>query len=445
MLDPAAGDLHAQLPLPGWCEDSAALACCRCGTAFTMLLRRHHCRACGEVFCNKCLTLKPLPQFGLAGPEKVCLACAVPRVLRCPPLPTQGGEVGIVAHNALPECVQGEAAPRTLAAAVLVWLDGHSCPVVRVDAAGPAQCITCRVPPGTGRGRELVLQVGELRSCAEAHYAPPVVAGADSVPTEGVRAGRLRCCSGGLTQWRGNAGRAVHLGRGVWQQRREGVGQCGGRAVPGAHATAAAPDAERAGAAGRGGAGGGGAVRGRPERALLCVLPRCARWLRAVSVRATSACGVCAPHLRASSARHICAPGVAWPCVRLRRRCLRAAALVVAAPQVDALTAMLHSGGMVRIEGDNFGAHPALITVHLDGVPLRPADVWLVEPHGVLRCRCGRCCCPRCVRRCSRRAERAPACAACRPAQWAAALACLPTGAMAATPRHSCGSRPCCG
>ena len=37
-----------------WMGDEYCKVCYDCGTAFTLLRRRHHCRLCGQVFCNSC-------------------------------------------------------------------------------------------------------------------------------------------------------------------------------------------------------------------------------------------------------------------------------------------------------------------------------------------------------------------------------------------------------
>ncbi|XP_037773808.1 RUN and FYVE domain-containing protein 2-like [Penaeus monodon] len=38
-----------------WQRDATASACMLCGTAFTLLRRRHHCRHCGRIFCSGCV------------------------------------------------------------------------------------------------------------------------------------------------------------------------------------------------------------------------------------------------------------------------------------------------------------------------------------------------------------------------------------------------------
>ena len=41
-----------------WIPDHAARQCYRCGTPFGLLLRRHHCRVCGRIFCAECTLFK---------------------------------------------------------------------------------------------------------------------------------------------------------------------------------------------------------------------------------------------------------------------------------------------------------------------------------------------------------------------------------------------------
>lgn len=37
-----------------WREDHTALRCSKCNTTFWLLTRKHHCRACGKIFCSDC-------------------------------------------------------------------------------------------------------------------------------------------------------------------------------------------------------------------------------------------------------------------------------------------------------------------------------------------------------------------------------------------------------
>ena len=38
----------------GWVEDNSRRACQQCNRNFTMVRRRHHCRLCGDLVCNRC-------------------------------------------------------------------------------------------------------------------------------------------------------------------------------------------------------------------------------------------------------------------------------------------------------------------------------------------------------------------------------------------------------
>ncbi|KAF0686298.1 Aste57867_21904 [Aphanomyces stellatus] len=43
-----------------WIPDSARRACYLCRHSFSFFRARHHCRACGEIMCKKCMVLRPL-------------------------------------------------------------------------------------------------------------------------------------------------------------------------------------------------------------------------------------------------------------------------------------------------------------------------------------------------------------------------------------------------
>ena len=59
-----------------WVDDDARTHCLQCRQGFTMFRRRHHCRQCGEVFCNACCPEKQV-RMG-TGMEKMrqCKSCA---------------------------------------------------------------------------------------------------------------------------------------------------------------------------------------------------------------------------------------------------------------------------------------------------------------------------------------------------------------------------------
>lgn len=67
-----AGLFETRVP-PKWAESDA---CFRCRTRFTTTNRRHHCRECGESFCDKCSSRRiALPHFGFSDPQRACEGC----------------------------------------------------------------------------------------------------------------------------------------------------------------------------------------------------------------------------------------------------------------------------------------------------------------------------------------------------------------------------------
>eukprot|EP01112_Ceratiomyxa_fruticulosa_P021275 TRINITY_DN7427_c0_g1_i1.p1 TRINITY_DN7427_c0_g1~~TRINITY_DN7427_c0_g1_i1.p1 ORF type:complete len:522 (-),score=63.36 TRINITY_DN7427_c0_g1_i1:448-2013(-) len=61
---------------PTWVPDNTGTVCSKCFAIFSTLNRRHHCRCCGQIFCNSCASLKlPLPKYGYDKPVRVCKCC----------------------------------------------------------------------------------------------------------------------------------------------------------------------------------------------------------------------------------------------------------------------------------------------------------------------------------------------------------------------------------
>ena len=69
-----------------WVDESKVHECRGCNKAFTMIIRKHHCRHCGDVFCGTCSSFRiNLPNF--PDRQRVCLHC-VPHLVaeaRAPP------------------------------------------------------------------------------------------------------------------------------------------------------------------------------------------------------------------------------------------------------------------------------------------------------------------------------------------------------------------------
>ncbi|XP_046839941.1 zinc finger FYVE domain-containing protein 16-like isoform X2 [Xenia sp. Carnegie-2017] len=64
------------LTAPTWMLDSDVSSCMNCQCKFTVVKRRHHCRACGKIYCSSCCNLKfslPYMDNKLA---RVCQTCA---------------------------------------------------------------------------------------------------------------------------------------------------------------------------------------------------------------------------------------------------------------------------------------------------------------------------------------------------------------------------------
>lgn len=60
---------------PAWVRDEAVTMCMLCDTMFTITRRRHHCRACGGIFCNACCHAKAALEYTGGKQNRVCLTC----------------------------------------------------------------------------------------------------------------------------------------------------------------------------------------------------------------------------------------------------------------------------------------------------------------------------------------------------------------------------------
>ncbi|XP_043941949.1 zinc finger FYVE domain-containing protein 9 [Protopterus annectens] len=60
---------------PVWVPDSHAPNCMKCEAKFTFTKRRHHCRACGKVFCAVCCSLKCKLNYMEKKEARVCVTC----------------------------------------------------------------------------------------------------------------------------------------------------------------------------------------------------------------------------------------------------------------------------------------------------------------------------------------------------------------------------------
>lgn len=89
---PFAYDQRGVALFPSWQPDAAAAVCNGCSSPFKLFFRRHHCRACGKVFCEYCtqfrFKLKAQETKGgvTCGPHRMCSDCYTSVVLNTTPL-----------------------------------------------------------------------------------------------------------------------------------------------------------------------------------------------------------------------------------------------------------------------------------------------------------------------------------------------------------------------
>ncbi|XP_069693387.1 early endosome antigen 1-like [Periplaneta americana] len=57
-----------------WTEDSDVISCSLCQKEFSLIVRKHHCRNCGQIFCNECSS-KNAPIASNKKPVRVCDSC----------------------------------------------------------------------------------------------------------------------------------------------------------------------------------------------------------------------------------------------------------------------------------------------------------------------------------------------------------------------------------
>jgi len=62
------------MPRKDWVEDTHIHECKACSVPFGLLRRKHHCRVCGNVFCDEC-TSKRTSLRGARGQQRVCDPC----------------------------------------------------------------------------------------------------------------------------------------------------------------------------------------------------------------------------------------------------------------------------------------------------------------------------------------------------------------------------------
>eukprot|EP01062_Namystynia_karyoxenos_P037336 TRINITY_DN2717_c0_g1_i9.p1 TRINITY_DN2717_c0_g1~~TRINITY_DN2717_c0_g1_i9.p1 ORF type:complete len:2514 (+),score=494.95 TRINITY_DN2717_c0_g1_i9:447-7544(+) len=105
----SAGSAESPMAASGaWDDDKSAPECVSCWVAFTAKTRRHHCRACGKIFCSTCCS-KQAKVEGYSGPQRVCRDCADPPP---PPLPPVAGSAAGSQQPLLVRLTRCERVPR---------------------------------------------------------------------------------------------------------------------------------------------------------------------------------------------------------------------------------------------------------------------------------------------------------------------------------------------
>ena len=75
-------DMFKSEKAPTWSDGDE---CSKCKAEFGLVQRKHHCRACGNIFCNKCSSKQAIiPKYGIEKEVRVCDACYAELVKKSP-------------------------------------------------------------------------------------------------------------------------------------------------------------------------------------------------------------------------------------------------------------------------------------------------------------------------------------------------------------------------
>ncbi|KAL9265544.1 FREE1-like protein [Drosera capensis] len=92
-----------------WVPDEAASKCTACGTDFSAFIRRHHCRNCGDIFCDKCTHGRiPLTADENAQPVRVCDRCMAEVTQRLSRAKEAASKPALLSHEDLAKKLQDE-------------------------------------------------------------------------------------------------------------------------------------------------------------------------------------------------------------------------------------------------------------------------------------------------------------------------------------------------
>ncbi|KAI3451398.1 hypothetical protein Pfo_008063 [Paulownia fortunei] len=92
-----------------WVPDEAVNKCTACGTDFSAFNRKHHCRNCGDIFCDKCTQGRiALTADEHAQPVRVCDRCMAEVTQRLSNKVAPGRVAGLQSHEDLARKLQEE-------------------------------------------------------------------------------------------------------------------------------------------------------------------------------------------------------------------------------------------------------------------------------------------------------------------------------------------------
>lgn len=142
-----------------WVPDEAVTKCTACRADFSAFNRRHHCRNCGDIFCDKCTQGRiPLTAEENAQPVRVCDRCMAEVTQRLSNKVAPGGTSGFQSHEDLARKLQEEMNKQRKSGAKAdssdVRMREVACPIctvhlqVRVPASGSEtiECSVCQHP-----------------------------------------------------------------------------------------------------------------------------------------------------------------------------------------------------------------------------------------------------------------------------------------------------------
>ena len=97
-----------------WVPDQYRLKCAACDESFGYILRRHHCRKCGDVFCSRCTVYRLVlqTQDGVEqGEQRVCSLCMKAAIaVRCG---SGGGRAAATIATAAAHSTSGQPEPES--------------------------------------------------------------------------------------------------------------------------------------------------------------------------------------------------------------------------------------------------------------------------------------------------------------------------------------------